>query len=703
MSLRTPNVGESVKGERGPAAMVLQGLLGLAIILAASLGMWRLDVRAATGLPLGAHDFVAYWSAYDVAESGGNPYDDTELQEAQTRLNDRYRNGAQRYWSPPWSLLLLLPVLSLPFAVASATWFVLQLTAGLALIALSWRLFRPDDRAPPPIVFGLSAVFVPLFEGLRIGQVGVLVAGMVLCGLLALRHRHDTLAGVLLASTIFKPQAVVLVLVVVGVHLLATRRWRVIGSAVATAATLVAASRLILPSVWAGWDPLGGSPTHWKTATLASQIRELLPVGGDWPLALVPTVAILVTFTWAIANRDRLRWDRLPLILALSVLLAPYAWVPDAMLALPVHVLAIGALVERRGRWGAAAGLLTIGAQVAALILLANGASYDQFILIPLALVVAALLTSEPAPDRASGPASPLATNNRPGLPAGNEPAAPFDLSIVIPAYQEEHRIPVFLDALVAYVADSDRSIEVLVVDDGSKDNLATVIERYATAFPTLRCITLPENRGKGFAVRTGMLAATGRRRAFIDADGSIHPSQIDRLLAVEANVVISSVAAPGAELDPPQGPLRAAAGSLGNRLIRTLVLPGVLDSQRGCKVFRDVVADVVFAECEVDRWAFDVEALALARKFGHEPVEVGIRWSHRDGGTIRPTTYLETLRIVFTISRRLGRQPEVRQPSAIRTGGSPKPTPSVAASAQRPTAKMRAGSTTGPTSSRSH
>ncbi len=235
--------------------------------------------------------------------------------------------------------------------------------------------------------------------------------------------------------------------------------------------------------------------------------------------------------------------------------------------------------------------------------------------------------------------------------------SAVLDLCVVVPAYQEEDRLPPLLCRLAAFCQSIPLRVEVIVVDDGSTDGTAEMAERFARDFDCFRVLRLPANRGKGAAVRTGMLASRARWRAFLDADGSVDPHELQHLLDARTPVAIASIAVPGARLEPAQPWYRVFLGKAGNRLIRLAVLPGIADSQRGCKLLRGDIAEAVFAECEVDRWGFDVEVLARARSLGHEPVEVGVRWTHRTGGTIGPVDYLTTLREVVLVRRLIGRQ----------------------------------------------
>ncbi len=234
------------------------------------------------------------------------------------------------------------------------------------------------------------------------------------------------------------------------------------------------------------------------------------------------------------------------------------------------------------------------------------------------------------------------------------------DLSVVIPAFNEAERIETTLHSIAGYLEARRRDDEVIVVDDGSTDETVAVVESRADRFRHLRILPVGFNGGKGRAVRLGMLAASGRHRLFLDADNSTDIRELDRLLAaaasepVEPAVVIGSIAATASMVTRGQSRLRSLLGQAGNELIQRLVLPGIEDSQRGFKVFSGPACDQIFSRCRVDGWAFDVEALAIARGLGHHVLEVPITWRHCDGSRVRPSAYLETLRDVIRIRRDL-------------------------------------------------
>lgn len=231
-------------------------------------------------------------------------------------------------------------------------------------------------------------------------------------------------------------------------------------------------------------------------------------------------------------------------------------------------------------------------------------------------------------------------------------------LSIIIPAYNEELRIESTLQSVARFIG-TRADIEVIVVDDGSVDGTSRVAS--AVACPNLRVVRTPDNRGKGHAVRTGMLEATGAYRLFTDADGSTPISELTELeVAMETmggfGIAFASIAVPGARVEQIQAGIRPAAGRLGNWIIRMIALPGVRDSQRGFKLFSADAAREVFSRSIVDGWAFDVEALAIARHLGLPIAEVPVTWAHKDDSRVTPLSYLTTLFDVVAVRWRLAR-----------------------------------------------
>jgi len=215
------------------------------------------------------------------------------------------------------------------------------------------------------------------------------------------------------------------------------------------------------------------------------------------------------------------------------------------------------------------------------------------------------------------------------------------DLSIVVPAYNEEHRLPPTLARLSAYLASQPLRWEIVVVDDGSRDATCAVVESAMATIPNLRLVRQTPNRGKGAAVRLGMLSARGQIRVMSDADGSMSPDQLPRLLApliaCTAEIAIGSRYAEGAKTDVKQPLYRVLWSRLANRVIQRSLVPGVRDTQCGFKAFTAEAARDLFARGRIDGWAFDLEILALARRAGFAITEVGVEWKDDRRSRINP------------------------------------------------------------------
>jgi dolichyl-phosphate beta-glucosyltransferase len=200
----------------------------------------------------------------------------------------------------------------------------------------------------------------------------------------------------------------------------------------------------------------------------------------------------------------------------------------------------------------------------------------------------------------------------------------PF-LSVVIPAFNEAERLPRTLGRLADYLRAFGRAHEILVVDDGSSDATA---ERARAAGATV--LRNDRNRGKGHAVRRGMLEARGQRRLMTDADLSTPIEELKRFLETMDrgfDVVIGSRALPGANIEVHQPWFRENMGRLYNLFVRALAVPGLRDTQCGFKLWTAAAARDAFAPARLDGFSFDVEALYLARKRGYRIAEVPVTW----------------------------------------------------------------------------
>jgi dolichyl-phosphate beta-glucosyltransferase len=198
-------------------------------------------------------------------------------------------------------------------------------------------------------------------------------------------------------------------------------------------------------------------------------------------------------------------------------------------------------------------------------------------------------------------------------------------LSIVVPALNEEDRLPRTLERIASHLSRRREGYELVVVDDGSRDRTA---ERAQAAGATV--LRNETNRGKGYAVRRGMLAARGARRLMTDADLSTPIEELDRLCArmdEGHDVVIGSRALPGSRIEVRQPWYRENMGRVFNLFVRALAVPGVTDTQCGFKLFSGAAARDVFSAARLDGFSFDVEVLFLARRKGYRIAEVPVVW----------------------------------------------------------------------------
>ena len=229
--------------------------------------------------------------------------------------------------------------------------------------------------------------------------------------------------------------------------------------------------------------------------------------------------------------------------------------------------------------------------------------------------------------------------------------ASPY-LSVVIPAYNEEDRLKRHIPHITDHLR--GRRYEIIVVNDGSRDHTAEV----ARSFAGVRLIDLQPNRGKGGAVRAGMLAARGEYVLLTDADESTPIAEVEKLLvAIERDgydMAIGSRTVPGAEVERPQVWCRALAGKLFGVATRLLCIRGIYDTQCGFKLMKGEVAQKVFPRVTSNTAIFDIEMLVVATRDGYRVAEVPVKWVH-DPDTRIPYNLRRALRIwgeLFRIRR---------------------------------------------------
>jgi len=205
------------------------------------------------------------------------------------------------------------------------------------------------------------------------------------------------------------------------------------------------------------------------------------------------------------------------------------------------------------------------------------------------------------------------------------------DLSIIIPSYNEELRLPATLDRVAAYLQTYRGTGEVLVVDDGSKDGTAAVAEYFRIKIPTLRVVSNGVNRGKGYSVRHGMQEARGKIALFTDADLSAPIEEAGKLIGALENydVAIGSRAMDRSLISVHESPFREFAGIIFNKIVRVILWLPFVDTQCGFKAFRREKCGIIFEQQRIERFGFDPELLYLARHHGLRTVEIPVRWGH--------------------------------------------------------------------------
>ncbi len=248
----------------------------------------------------------------------------------------------------------------------------------------------------------------------------------------------------------------------------------------------------------------------------------------------------------------------------------------------------------------------------------------------------------------APSPLAPPLTS--PALRILSTPPAPLetpDLSLIVPAFNEEKRLPRTLELIAKYLATRDFSYELILVDDGSRDNTAHVAREFCSRFDWARLLQYVDergqaiNKGKGFAVRQGMLASRGRDVLFSDADLSTPIEEMEKLLPLiargECDIAIASRALPGSNLTVHQPRHREAMGRTFNLFVRAAIGTDVRDTQCGFKALRGDIARRLFALSRVDGFGFDTEIIFLAARKGLRVREIPVTWHHAEDSRVNP------------------------------------------------------------------
>lgn len=207
-------------------------------------------------------------------------------------------------------------------------------------------------------------------------------------------------------------------------------------------------------------------------------------------------------------------------------------------------------------------------------------------------------------------------------------------LSVIIPVYNEERRLPKTLEEIDKYLSKQNYDYEILVVNDGSKDKTVEVAKSLLSVIKNLKITGYKTNQGKGYAVNFGMLEAKGDYRLFTDADNSTSIDQVEKVwpeLKKGYDIIIGSRDIKGAVLDPPQPWLRQIFLGEGFKLYRKIIvgLWGIQDTQCGFKCFTEKAAEDIFPKCKINRFAFDPEILIIAKKSGYKIKEIPVCWKN--------------------------------------------------------------------------
>ena len=238
-----------------------------------------------------------------------------------------------------------------------------------------------------------------------------------------------------------------------------------------------------------------------------------------------------------------------------------------------------------------------------------------------------------------------------------NDPA--IRLSVIIPAYNEELRLPRTLAHTAEYLRAQPYNSEIIVVNDGSTDGTERIVrEQDSTPVPMkLLAHADAANHGKGASVKRGMMEARGAYRLFMDADNSTTLDQVDRFwpfFEQGYDVVIGSRALKNSVIGVRQSRYKEIAGRCGNWLVRTLAVPGIRDTQAGFKVFSAKAAGIIFPRQTIGRWGYDIELMVLARAHGFRIREVPITWINASGSKVTMKSYFQVLCDVLQIRRNL-------------------------------------------------
>ena len=217
-----------------------------------------------------------------------------------------------------------------------------------------------------------------------------------------------------------------------------------------------------------------------------------------------------------------------------------------------------------------------------------------------------------------------------------------IDISIIIPAFNESKRLPVFLDRVITYCQKSDKAYEIIVVDDGSSDATYEVATAYKKKFINFQVIRNTQNSGKGYSVKTGFFSARGDIQAFLDADGSTQPEEIEKNIHYFKegyDIVVGSRVLTGEDQVIKTRWHRKFMGTIFNYFVRSFLFDDIKDTQCGFKMFKKDIIEPLFSRIYLQRFGFDIEILYLAHKMGYRVKEKAVSWHHVSGSKVNILT----------------------------------------------------------------
>lgn len=229
-----------------------------------------------------------------------------------------------------------------------------------------------------------------------------------------------------------------------------------------------------------------------------------------------------------------------------------------------------------------------------------------------------------------------------------------------MPAYNEEKLIKNTLVEVDGFLSKQGYNYEIIVIDDGSEDRTFDILNNLQSIIRNLSILKNDKNRGKGYSVKKGMLAAKGKFRLFMDADNSTTIDQISNFMPYLENgydIAMGDRALKESEIKKSQSLYKKLLGDFGNILIQFIAVSGISDTQCGFKIFSEKSARDIFSKLTIDRWGFDIEILAIAKKMGYKIKAVPVIWKNREETKVRARDYIFTLKELFKIKINLIRK----------------------------------------------